>query len=47
LEDEICVILAGRVTEEMFFNSVSTGAYDDLQKIYELSKKIVTKYGMS
>jgi AFG3 family protein len=47
LEDQLCVILAGRVTEEVFFGKVSTGAYDDLQRVYALSKKIITEYGMS
>lgn len=42
LEDQICVILAGRVAEEAFFGRISTGAYDDLQKAYRIAKMIVT-----
>lgn len=47
LEDQICVILGGRMSEEVFFGKISTGAYDDLQKAYRLAKMIVTRYGMS
>lgn len=47
LEDQICVILGGRMAEEVFFGRISTGASDDLQKAYRLAKMIVTRYGMS
>ena len=47
LEDQICVILGGRISEEIFFGKVSTGAYDDLQKAYQLAKAIVAQYGMN
>eukprot|EP00825_Cyclidium_porcatum_P036056 TRINITY_DN3790_c0_g2_i3.p1 TRINITY_DN3790_c0_g2~~TRINITY_DN3790_c0_g2_i3.p1 ORF type:complete len:230 (-),score=45.31 TRINITY_DN3790_c0_g2_i3:230-919(-) len=33
--------------EQIFFQSVTTGAYDDLKKAYELCHQIVTKFGMS
>jgi len=29
----MCVFLGGRVSEQLFFNRISTGAQDDLQKI--------------
>lgn len=41
------MILSGRVTEEVFFNKISTGAYDDLQKAYQIAHKIITQYGMN
>ncbi|KAL4500480.1 hypothetical protein ABPG72_003431 [Tetrahymena utriculariae] len=47
LLDRICCILGGRVAEEIFFNKITTGAYDDLEKIYKMAHAIVTKYGMS
>ena len=47
LRDRIAVILAGRIAEEVFFGEVSTGAYDDLQKAFQLAEAMVTKYGMS
>jgi len=47
LLDRLCTILGGRVAEEIFFKRITTGAYDDLKKAYELAHTLVTKYGMS
>lgn len=47
LLDRICCILGGRLAEEVFFNKLTTGAYDDLKKVYETAHNIVTKFGMS
>jgi AFG3 family protein len=47
LLDRICCILGGRVSEEIFFGQVTTGAYDDLKKAYEVAHSIVTKFGMN
>lgn len=47
LLDRLCTILGGRVAEELFFSRITTGAYDDLKKAYELAFTLVTKYGMS
>ena len=47
LEDQITSILAGRLSEEVFFGSVTTGAYDDLQKAYKIAHAYISKYGMS
>ncbi|CAD8194401.1 unnamed protein product [Paramecium octaurelia] len=47
LLDKICCILGGRCSEKHFFQRVTTGAYDDLQKVKNLAYNIVTKYGMS
>lgn len=47
LLDQICVILGGRISEEIFFGKISTGAYDDLQKAYQIAKQIITTHGMS
>lgn len=47
LLDRLCSILGGRVAEEIFFGRITTGAYDDLKKAYELAFTLVTKYGMS
>ncbi|KAJ1555431.1 hypothetical protein HK096_010870, partial [Nowakowskiella sp. JEL0078] len=45
--DQICMTLGGRVAEELFFDSVTTGASDDLQKVTKMAYAQVTTYGMS
>ena len=40
------MILGGRISEEIFFNKISTGASDDLQKAHKVCKAIVAEYGM-
>jgi len=47
LEDKICVLLGGRVAEEIAFGDVSTGAQDDLQKATAIARSMVRSYGMS
>lgn len=47
LQDLICGLLGGRIAEEKFFGSITTGASDDLQKIGRIADAMVTKYGMS
>ena len=47
LLDKICATLAGRVAEEVFFNKVTSGAQNDLQKATEIAMALVTSFGMS
>ena len=47
LNDLICGLLGGRMTEEHFFGSITTGASDDLQKVTNIANAMVTQYGMS
>ena len=35
--DKMCQLLGGRVSEEIFFNRVTTGAQDDLRKITQIA----------
>ena len=46
-EDEICSLLGGYVTEEIFFGEMTTGASNDLQKATHIARSMVTEYGMS
>jgi cell division protease FtsH len=46
LLDYMVVLLAGRVTEHLVFGSITTGASDDLRKVHEISRSMVTDYGM-
>lgn len=43
----LAVMMGGYVAEELTFKDITTGASNDLEKATELSRKIVTKYGMS
>jgi cell division protease FtsH len=45
--DEMCAILGGRAAEELFFNKISTGALNDLERVTKLAYAMVTYYGMS
>ena len=47
LLDRICVMLGGRVAEELACNDISTGAQNDLERATEISRAMVTEYGMS
>ncbi len=47
LLDRITGLLAGRVSEELTFNEVTTGAHNDFQKATGIARAMVTEYGMS
>lgn len=47
LYDKMCVLLGGRIAEEIIFNKITTGAYDDIEKLTKIALDIVSKYGMS
>lgn len=47
IKDTIAVALGGRIAEEVFFGEVTTGAADDLQKVYRYASAMVLKFGMS
>jgi len=45
--DQMCMMLGGRIAEKIFFDRISTGAQDDLQKVTRLAYSIITTYGMN
>ncbi|HEX9019783.1 MAG TPA: ATP-dependent zinc metalloprotease FtsH [Nitrospirota bacterium] len=47
LQDKLCVMLGGRVAEEIIFGEVSTGAQNDLQRAANIARSMVTEYGMT
>ena len=47
LTDLVCELLGGRVAEELVIKDVSTGASNDLQRVTEIARKMVTEWGMS
>ncbi len=44
---QITGLLGGRVSEEIFFDDVSTGASNDIQEATKIARAMVTEYGMS
>src|SRR4051794_34882388 len=47
LNDQIAILLGGRIAEEITTNSLTTGAGNDLERATELSRKMVCEWGMS
>ena len=47
LENKMAVLLGGRAAEHIVFGELSTGAADDLVKVTDIARSIVTRYGMS
>jgi len=47
LLERIAGLLAGRVSEEIFFKDVTTGASDDIAKATKIARAMVTELGMS
>lgn len=45
--DQITVFLAGRAAEEIVFNTQTTGASNDIERATDLTRKMITQYGMS
>jgi cell division protease FtsH len=47
LEERLCVLLGGRIAEEVVFGtSVSSGALSDLESAFLIAKQMVMNYGM-
>ena len=47
LEDQIAILLGGRIAEELTSGDVTTGAGNDLDRATELARKMVCEWGMS
>ena len=47
LEDEMAIIMAGLAAEEVEFGEPSTTAEQDIEKVTELARQMVARYGMS
>ena len=46
LEAKMAVLLGGRTAEEIVYGRLSTGAADDLSKVTDIARSMVTRYGM-
>jgi cell division protease FtsH len=47
LLDELTGLLGGRAAEEVVFGDITTGAANDLERVTQIARKMVTQYGMS
>ncbi len=47
LNDFICMALGGRVAEEIVIHDVSAGASNDIKRVSQMARKMVTEWGMS
>ena len=47
LLDRLKVLLGGRVSEEIIFGDISTGAQNDLQRATDIARRMIMEYGMS
>ncbi len=49
LEGQLCMLFGGRVAEEMIFGpeKVTTGAGNDIERATQMSRRMVTRFGMS
>jgi cell division protease FtsH len=47
LEDQIAILLGGRIAEEITIGSITTGAGNDLERATEMARKMVCEWGMS
>jgi cell division protease FtsH len=47
LENKMAVLLGGRAAEFLIFEHLSTGAADDLRRVTDIARSMVTRYGMS
>ena len=47
LNDFICMALGGRVAEELVIHDVSAGASNDIKRVTQMARKMVTEWGMS
>merc|ERR1711990_664812 len=45
--DRMCMMLGGRIAEQLFFGKITTGAGDDLRKVTQLAYSQVVTYGMN
>ena len=47
LEDQIAILLGGRIAEEVTADNVTTGAGNDLERVTDLARRMVCEWGMS
>ncbi len=47
LEGQLAIMMGGRLAEELFLDTITTGAGNDIEQATEMARKMVCQYGMS
>jgi cell division protease FtsH len=47
LQDQLAILMGGRIAEEKFMNHMTTGAGNDIERATDLARKMVCEWGMS
>ncbi len=47
MENELVILLGGRVAEKLVLHDVSTGAQSDLKRVSSIARNMITRYAMS
>ncbi|MGI8990382.1 MAG: ATP-dependent zinc metalloprotease FtsH [Bryobacteraceae bacterium] len=47
LEDQVAILMAGRIAEERYMKHMTTGAGNDIERATEMARKMVCEWGMS
>ena len=43
----LCILLGGRLAEDIVFNEITTGASNDIERVSDMARKMVCEWGMS
>jgi cell division protease FtsH len=46
-EDQLAILMGGRIAEEIYLNQMTTGASNDIERASEMARKMVCEWGMS
>ncbi len=46
-EDQLAILMGGRIAEEIYLNQMTTGAGNDIERATEMARKMVCEWGMS
>ena len=47
LNDQIAILMGGRIAEELIIGQITTGAGNDIERATELARTMVCEWGMS
>jgi cell division protease FtsH len=47
LQNNLCILLSGRVAEELIFGEITTGSGNDIERCTQMARKMVCEWGMS